>query len=53
MDYYESAEGETITQRRAVKELDRHGCIDYNEFVKDYGFKAEYLATDVLDFLGY
>jgi len=53
MDYYESAEDKTITQRRAMKELDKHNCTDYMEFVHFLGCKPFYKATDVLNFLGY
>jgi len=51
--YYESAVGETITKQRAFLELEKHGISDYEEFLNDVGDKLEYLATDVLDWLGY
>ena len=53
MDYYESAIGEMITKQRAFLELEKHGIDDYDEFLNDVGDKLEYLATDVLDWLGY
>lgn len=53
MDYYESAIGEMITKQRAFLELEKHGISDYEEFLNDVGDKLEYLATDVLDWLGY
>jgi len=53
MDYYESAIGEMITKQRAFFELEKHGIDDYDEFLNDVGDKLEYLATDVLDWLGY
>ena len=53
MDYYESAIGEMITKQRAFLELEKHGIEDYEEFLNDVGDKLEYLATDVLDWLGY
>jgi hypothetical protein len=53
MDYYESAIGEMITKQRAFLELEKHGIDDYDEFLSDVGDKLEYLATDVLDWLGY
>lgn len=51
--YYESAEGETISKQRAFQELENHGIEDYEEFLNEVGDKLEYLATDVLDWLGY
>lgn len=51
--YYESAIGEMITKQRAFLELEKHGISDYDEFLNDVGDKLEYLATDVLDWLGY
>ena len=51
--YYESAIGEMITKQRAFLELEKHGIEDYSEFLDDVGDKLEYLATDVLDWLGY
>ena len=51
--YYESAVGEMITKQRAFLELEKHGIEDYEEFLNDVGDKLEYLATDVLDWLGY
>ena len=53
IDYYESAIGEMITKQRAFLELEKHGISDYDEFLNDVGDKLEYLATDVLDWLGY
>lgn len=52
-NYYESAEGETISRQRAIKELKRHGIDDTKDFDDDLGVRHEYLATDVLDWLGY
>ena len=53
MDYYESAEGLTITRERALLELARHHCEDIEQFFDDLGDKEEYQAQDVLDWLGY
>tara|TARA_R110002020_G_scaffold88016_1_gene216531 strand:+ start:330 stop:530 length:201 start_codon:yes stop_codon:yes gene_type:complete len=66
MDYYDSAEDLTISRQRAIQELINHGCIpqeggdyantangDFAEFFQDLGDKSEYLAQDVLNWLGY
>lgn len=57
MDYYESAEGETISKARAFKELERHGCMmddqGIAEFYAECGDREEYDAQAVLAFLGY
>lgn len=57
MTYSESAEGITISKARAMLELKKHGCVmdaqTEAEFVAECGDKAEYLASDVLAFLGY
>jgi hypothetical protein len=50
--YYESAEGVKISQARAMQEVKKHG-VDVVEFFEDCGMKDEYLATEVLDWLGY
>ena len=53
MDYYESAEGLTITRERALLELEMHHCEDIEQFFDDLGDKEEYQAQEVLDWLGY
>ena len=53
MDYYESAEGLTITRDRALQELRSHNCEDFDEFFRDLGDRVEYSAQSVLDWLGY
>tara|TARA_Y100000114_G_C11746460_1_gene321889 strand:+ start:425 stop:598 length:174 start_codon:yes stop_codon:yes gene_type:complete len=56
MDYYESAEGLTITQERALQELARHGVTSNEEileFFADVGEHEEYDAQKVLIWLGY
>ena len=53
IDYYESAEGLTITRERALLELARHNCEDIEQFFDDLGDRAEYQAQEVLDWLGY
>lgn len=53
MDYYDSAEDLIISRDRAIQELRAHNCGDFNEFFQDLGYKSEYLAQDVLNWLGY
>lgn len=54
MTYYDSAEGETITQERAKRELARHGVeCDWPLFLQDMGDSATYDAQAVLAWLGY
>lgn len=57
MSYYESAEGELITRKRAYKELRDHGCSeeDYNLFYEEVLPNPEglYDAQAVLRWLGY
>ena len=50
--YYESAEGQKITQVRALQEVKKHG-VDFVEFFEDLGVHAEYDAQAVLAWLGY
>ena len=65
-DYYDSAEGLTISRERAIQELIEHGCIpqeggdyantengDFAEFFNEMGDHAEYDAQAVLQWLGY
>lgn len=55
--YYESAEGVTITARRAWQEFRSHGLLidtpEYFEFAEMIGNRNEVKATEVLDWLGY
>jgi hypothetical protein len=54
MTYYESAEDITISSSRAIKEVADHGLIDeLDTFFDDLGVKDQYLAQDVLRWLGY
>ena len=53
MNYYDSAEDLTISRQRAIQELRAHNCEDFDEFFQDLGDKSEYLAQDVLNWLGY
>jgi len=56
MDYYESAEGISISKQRALLELKKHGIesvFDIQEFFADVGDKERYDAQEVLDWLGY
>lgn len=52
MNYYESAEGYTISKERAKSELVKHNA-SWDEFVVDNGEHEEYDAQDVLAWLGY
>jgi hypothetical protein len=51
-DYYESAEGITISKERAKKEIEKHSS-SWEEFFLDNEEKEEYSAQDVLAWLGY
>jgi hypothetical protein len=52
MDYYESAEGYTISKERAKQEIAKHGS-SWLEFIADMGDDASYDAQSVLAWLGY
>ena len=54
MTYSESAKGKQISRKRAIKELENHGCDDQmDDFYEELGDKDFYNASDVLHFLGY
>ena len=56
MTYYESAEGITITHKRALEELKDHGMLNegaLEEFYEDLGKRDQYEAQEVLQWLGY
>ena len=53
MTYFDSAEGITITHKRAIKELRDHGVTDITEFYEDLGHHETYQAQAVLAWLGY
>lgn len=56
MTYYESAEGTTITRKRALQELDKHGIfhpVDLADFDACLGIRETYTAHEVLHWLGY
>ena len=52
MSYFETAQGITISRKRAIKEVLDHCCC-LQEFNQDMGIKSTYLAQDVLAWLGY
>ena len=52
MSYYESAEGMTITSKRARHEIETHGC-SFDEFQHESGLSDYYDAQEVLSWLGY
>ena len=51
--YYESAEDVMISKARALKELDDHCCEEIEQFFEDLGDHEEYVAQEVLEWLGY
>ncbi|HDL7588319.1 TPA: hypothetical protein PXO89_002800 [Yersinia enterocolitica] len=51
--YYESAQGELITKKRALLELKKHGIEDATEFFNELNEKEHYDAQEVLRWLGY
>lgn len=53
MTYYDSAEGIEITQARALRELEKHGIDDPEEFFAALGQSKTYDAQEVLGWLGY
>jgi hypothetical protein len=56
MTYSESAQGITITQARALKELAKHGMDSpcaHKEFFEELGNHSTYKAEAVLSWLGY
>jgi hypothetical protein len=54
MTYFESAEGETITKARALRELEKHGVAgEADQFLADMGDCPTYEAQAVLAWLGY
>ena len=52
MNYYESAEGLTISKARTQRELVKHNA-SWDDFVADNGEHEEYDARSVLAWLGY
>jgi len=53
MTYKESSKGIKISKKRALKELRKHGFINYSDFYKELGNKQTYDAGSVLTWLGY
>jgi len=51
--YLESAKGINISKQRALKELRKHGIVNYSDFYKELGNKQTYNAESVLTWLGY
>jgi hypothetical protein len=54
--YLESADGQTITHARALRELAKHGITDgeaLDDFYRECGRHETYLAFEVLLWLGY
>ena len=53
MTYYESSRGITISKDRAIKELEDHYIDDMDSFFNDMGNNETYVASEVLEWLGY
>lgn len=55
MTYFESAEGITISKKKALEEIVKHGVpmSDITVFFSEMGEKEEYDAQAVLLWLGY
>ena len=55
MTYSESAKGVTITRKRAIVELKRHGvpASEWPDFYRELGYARTYTASAVLAWLGY
>ena len=53
MSYYESSQGIKITRDRAIKELEKHDIYDFDSFFNEMGDNDDYIASEVLDWLGY
>ena len=53
MNYKESSEGIKISKQRALKELRKHGIVNYSDFYKELGNRQTYNAESVLTWLGY
>lgn len=51
MTYVEALET-TISQTVARREVENHG-LDWQDFIDEVGNRAEYLGSDVLNWLGY
>ena len=50
---YDDAIGHEVTRAQALAELRAHGIDDPREFLAEVGDFETYLATSVLDWLGY
>ena len=53
MSYYESSQGVIITRDRAIRELEKHYICDFDSFFNEMGDNEDYIASEVLDWLGY
>ena len=53
MTYYESSRGITISKDRAIKELEDHYIDDIDSFFNEMGDNETYVASEVLEWLGY
>lgn len=55
MNYYESADDITISHKRALLEIEKHGvhASELSDFYDKHGYSDTYSAQEVLDWLGY
>lgn len=49
---YEETGTAIVSRQAALHEINRHKAL-WVDFIAEYGHKEEYLARDVLDWLGY
>jgi len=52
MDYDEAIEA-MVSREQARREIAKHDCEGFYQFLQDVGDKLEYAGWEVLDWLGY
>lgn len=52
MNYDEAAEA-TVSREQARREIAKHDCEGFTQFLEDCGDKPEYEGREVLNWLGY
>ncbi|WP_199851926.1 hypothetical protein [Variovorax sp. PMC12] len=50
---YEEAIEATVTREQARREIAKHDCEGFAQFLADVGDRATYTGKEVLDWLGY
>jgi hypothetical protein len=50
---YEDAIAEEVTREEARREIAKHDCEGFEQFLRDVGDKPTYAGREVLDWLGY